>query len=110
VQKERIEIRGFGQFQGEILQWLIMAATLRPAISSKVTARNCPFSRSARNCGNAFVAELFFNNLVVLDGELAVPCNPKTAYAGLKSLLEDCSAAVDLLTRAADWTLRNRRL
>jgi hypothetical protein len=22
----------------------------------------------------------------VLDGELAVPCNPKTAYAGLKSL------------------------
>jgi hypothetical protein len=24
--------------------------------------------------------------LVVLDGELAVPCNPKSAYAGLKVL------------------------
>jgi len=24
--------------------------------------------------------------LVVLDGELAVPCNPKSAYAGLNSL------------------------
>ncbi len=26
--------------------------------------------------------------LVVLDGELAVPCNPKSAYAGLKVLYE----------------------
>ena len=27
--------------------------------------------------------------LVVLDGELAVPCNPRSAYAGLKVLYED---------------------
>ncbi len=26
------------------------------------------------------------DNLAVLDGELAVPCNPRAAYAGLKSL------------------------
>jgi hypothetical protein len=31
----------------------------------------------------------------VLAGERAVPCNPNTAHAGLKSLSEDCSAAVD---------------
>jgi hypothetical protein len=28
-------------------------------ISSKWTARNCPFSRSARNSGNASIAEPF---------------------------------------------------
>ena len=33
--------------------------------------------------------------MVVLDGELAVPCNPKTAYAGLNSLKEGCSAVRD---------------
>jgi len=31
----------------------------------------------------------------VLDGELAVPCNPKSAYAGLNSLIEGCSAVRD---------------
>jgi len=34
-------------------------------------------------------------HLVVLDGELAVPCSPKTAYAGLNPLIEDCSAVRD---------------
>jgi len=29
----------------------------------------------------------------VLDGELAVPCNPRTAYAGLKSFIEGRSAS-----------------
>jgi hypothetical protein len=29
--------------------------------------------------------------LVVLDGELAVPCSPRSAHAGLNSLLKDCS-------------------
>jgi hypothetical protein len=31
----------------------------------------------------------------VLDGELAVPCSPKTAYAGLNSLTEGCGAVRD---------------
>ena len=34
--------------------------------------------------------------LVVLDGELAVPCNPKSAYAGSKILHENRDAAVSL--------------
>ena len=33
--------------------------------------------------------------MVVLDGELAVPCNPKSAYAGLNSLHEGCSTDRD---------------
>jgi hypothetical protein len=34
--------------------------------------------------------------LVVLDGELAVPCSPKTAHAGSKVLVEDASPALPL--------------
>ena len=34
-------------------------------------------------------SEIFVQStLVVLDGELAVPCNPKSAYAGLNVLLK----------------------
>jgi len=34
--------------------------------------------------------------LVVLDGELAVPCNPKSAHAGLNVLVEDRALALPL--------------
>jgi len=34
--------------------------------------------------------------LVVLDGELAVPYNPRSAYAGSKVLLENPSLALTL--------------
>lgn len=34
--------------------------------------------------------------LVVLDGELAVPCNPRSAYAGSKVLYENRDAVVSL--------------
>ena len=35
-------------------------------------------------------------SLVVLDGELAVPCNPRSAYAGSKVLSENLSSALTL--------------
>jgi hypothetical protein len=37
-----------------------------------------------------------FLTLVVLDGELAVPCNPKTAHAGLKVLVENTAMVLPL--------------
>jgi len=36
----------------------------------------------------------------VLDGELAVPCNPKSAYAGLNSLHENLALALPLIEPA----------
>jgi len=38
-------------------------------------------------------AESMQETLVVLDGELAVPCNPKSAYAGLNVLQEILDAS-----------------
>jgi len=38
--------------------------------------------------------------LVVLDGELAVPCNPKSAYAGLKILHESLASVLPLIAPA----------
>ena len=35
--------------------------------------------------------------LVVLDGELAVPCDPKSAHAGLKVLFEDAAPVLPLV-------------
>ena len=35
--------------------------------------------------------------LVVLDGELAVPCDPKSAHAGLKVLVEDAALVLPLV-------------
>ena len=41
------------------------------------------------------------STLVVLDGELAVPCDPKSAHAGLKVLVEDAVPVLPLVASQA---------
>ncbi len=47
--------------------------------------------------------------LVVLGGELAVPCSPKSAHAGLNPLRRAEAGPAGSNT-GSDWTLRNRRI
>jgi hypothetical protein len=48
------------------------------------------------------------STLVVLDGELAVPCDPKSAHAGLKVLVEDAALVLPLVAfhERVDLTLQ----
>ncbi len=48
--------------------------------------------------------------MVVLDGELAVPCNPKSAYAGLNVFRRSLIRVALLLLLEKRWTSRDRRL
>jgi hypothetical protein len=45
--------------------------------------------------------------MVVLGGEVAVPCNPQAARAGLNSLLRLCQAELSPTEGTEDWVLCN---
>ena len=114
INEERVEIRGLGSFKvkdydgykgpkpqnGRDYQ-------CRPEETPFFQGRKGIERKSRHHISSSTIQR---KPLVALDGELAVPLYPKSAYAGLKILLEIPDSRCVFNTLGLIWTSRNRHL
>ena len=89
IQGERVEIRGFGSFKIKNYEGY-QGRNPKTGEIINVASKKLPVfqGRQGTEGSRQYLSDRLAT-LVVLDGELAVPYNPKSAYAGSKVLSED---------------------
>ena len=114
VSGERVEIRGLGSFKVKNYDGY-KGRNPKTGEIIKVGRKKLPFFQGRKGIERKSRHPLKSSStqsrpLVALDGELAVPLHPKSAYAGLKVLLESPDSRCVSNTLGLIWTSRNRHL